>query len=457
MKSTATSNPRRTDTAEVFSFIARVGLVVARIMAIKLRLSAVNADPWGLGVPARPESPIGALTIIKTKPFVVVICPLLAAVIVSTGASPEAWAGSGYTVSGFIEVYERKEAKEGFQDGSQKRELHLSQRTEFNVISDGQFWRIKALYGAKHYSVYSSDGTNVFSYLVQEDETRSRVFSSAPATVVPGRLPVDSTWYVVLPWLAFASKEFLDAQPDLGAVEIPAPWAIALGDPVALAYLAKVDRGTEVPFVPQGVTFYRDAAKLKRLVAGEDFTLGGLGVATKEKFMMEASGILKATPVLEHPDGEFRVLSWMGVGRFQLPQEIELIRYLSPAGTNNHDLLVPLTRFRLYTTNAEVCEVQANVPPPDRPVWVADYRLQNRRYKVRQTMYLIETGAEWKATNDPVVLGLFQAVVEKRASRLFYSRAGVTTVLFVIILLPPLLWLKLKRRRLHSLSLAGNR
>ena len=133
----------------------------------------------------------GQFCLVACRFWVVLILVFFASWRAALGAETdsEIQPARGYSVSGFIEVHDLQQPK----DGLFEREWKISRRTEFEVQAGGRFWRVVARYGPEHYEIYTGDGTNIYSYLVQEQTIRDEGFTTYPATVVPGTLPLNST------------------------------------------------------------------------------------------------------------------------------------------------------------------------------------------------------------------------------------------------------------------------
>jgi len=344
----------------------------------------------------------------------------------------------GYKVSGFIEVHELQPPK----DGISGRDWKQSHRTEFEVQAGGSFWRIVARYGPEHYSVYAGDGTNVYSYLVQEQTIREGGFSANPATVVPGKVPVDSTWYIMLPWLAYCSTDFLDSQKALESVHLPAPWAIGLGDPLAVAFECKVETNDSAPYLVRDVQFFRSTELLEQLLAGEDITVGGQDISSRERYRLEGAKLLKDPSGLSEPEGELIVSAWDKLGSFLIPSDMMLKRYLPQIADTNRTLI---TQFRVVATNIIAEPLLGNLPKPDRALFVADFRLQNREFGIRQLMYPTGHESAWLSTNDPVLLAMFNTAVEAAVNKKHFSRTSVLIAVLTVIVLPAVFWIRQNR------------
>lgn len=296
--------------------------------------------------------------------------------------------------------------------------------TEFTASVSAHRWSIRADYGPNHYSVYACDGTNVYSYLFDH---RTKVHTYLPGTVVRGQYPSDSTWYVTLPWLVYASADWLQQHVAKdGTASLPAIWAIPLGDPLALVYNCKLSINSEEPRTPTAVDFVVDPARLNRVRDGAFEILGSVPENQRDAWLLTARAYQANST-----EARFRVLTFTNIDGSRLAARFELRRYDIMQTNTQDQRLVSLITGSLMAANGH--EGNIGLPKADMPIFVNDFRFNNKADHIDAVKYPI-TNSAWKAFDLPEMAELYKRALANRPRKTSASTMkGLKAAAFLLV------------------------
>src|SRR5262249_39830936 len=142
------------------------------------------------------------------------------------------------------------------------------------------------------------------------------------ATVFEEEFPLDTSYYVTLPWLAYASATYIRDRGTDNKVSIPAIWTLPLSDPLAFIFQCSFDLSQARPAVPVSLEFKPNPDILKEVRAGKFRTVQKLSKTDSDLAVLQVQPYASIDVA-----GEYKVLSMRQIGRFTVPNEFELTRF----------------------------------------------------------------------------------------------------------------------------------
>jgi len=297
---------------------------------------------------------------------------------------------------------------------------------EFDVTVKDDTWLIKATFAKGHYTVYGCDGTTVYSYL--EQETKQSKQTVRPASVTEGAFPLDTSYYVSLPWLAYASAHFIHAYLTNDTINIPAIWAIPLFDPEAFIFQSKPKLSISSPAVPLSLDFEPDPEAISRVINGDCFQAFKPSKSEMDRLKLK---LPRYDPKYVGVVAEYRVLSTIEYSGLLLPETFRLTRYWRTR-TNSEPKVVQ-TIFDGKMLKAELVKDFSPKPTCDHVMAVADFRFRDQNPKIQFIRYPV-TNSEWLPKDDPKLKKLYEAARAKLPKGIMaYEPAMLFMLLFFAI------------------------
>ncbi len=311
---------------------------------------------------------------------------------------------------------------------------------QFDVRVSGNRWEITSTFKKDYYLAYGFDGTNIHSYLEQKEYRQAKHVNYSPASVFEEDYPIDTTYYVTLPWLAYASEHYIKRHSTNGIVKIPAVWAIPMDDPVALIFHSHPEISTARPKVPMSLEFMPDIDEIERVKRGELTSFRRPGKPLADLVQLQ---ILTYDPAM--PAATYQVLSTTQFDGLVLPSEFILTRYWVSKNTNDTFRGKPMSLFRGILEKAELIDHVSGIPQCDHILAVGDYRFAGRAPLVEFIPYMV-TNNQWPAKNDPRLERIFQQEKAKIPAKRF-SQPTVMLFLLVFFSVPAIVWIRARLRK----------
>jgi hypothetical protein len=298
---------------------------------------------------------------------------------------------------------------------------------EFQAAVSNNTWLIKTTYAKGWYEVYGCDGSTIYSYLVDDRFGKNRT-NYVPALVTEGEFPLTTSYYITLPWLAYASASYIRTHFTNGWVNIPALWSIPQSDPTAFILRCRVTLSEGSPAIPMTVDFFPDPAAMDRVRKGEVSTLSILSKSTWDLAILQ---LQLYDPQSTNPVAEYGVLSTREEFGLTLPWEFRLTRYWDKT-----------TKLRTVFSGAafkmEPVHDFSPRPTSERRMWVSDFRFRDAPVLLGFIQYSM-TNSDWHPKDDPGLRQLFTTLQAKH-HRAFgfaaWARSTVMVPLIVFFLLP---------------------
>ena len=318
---------------------------------------------------------------------------------------------------------------------------------QFAVSVDGTAWEITGYFANSNYTVSGCDGTNTFTLLCDNAQTREQ---AQPAWVTPGQYPLDVSWQTAVPWLAFASAAYLDEQTN---DVIPGCWGHPRNEADMWILRSEIKRSADAPFLPLEVNYIVDR-NLQMAAA----TNGNLLSAIPDNEINTA--IFQYRP--EFICGEYRVTATTNWNGLVLPAAFEVKRYY-PKYTPRADYLGPaiIVAFQGRVRGFTSAPLELRIPKTDRLMSISDFRFSKRDVGVDFIRYASSNG-DWPSPQEIKAEDLLRARVasakeslrfflkRKRGNQLSAFRRGFGLLGIGCVLLAPLIFLavnKYKQRK----------
>ncbi len=281
-------------------------------------------------------------------------------------------------------------------------------------------WKITAFYGTNWASGnWRSEicgfGSNVYSVLYDPRVPPGTPF---PGLVTPGWYPLQESFRVTMPWLAYCSAGSLG--PESGGV-LPLPWRHASTDPIAHSALSKTGFSNVSRRFPDWVTWTLDASRMD--VARSNSVLRREGLSDSERIQRSPDFSLhyRAGDLI----GEYQVIEWTDAQGVRIPTRFVLTAYTPLKDTKrgvqgekpraaSKGSSTNMYRCLLFEGRAtEILLTNTLVQPSPVPgvLSVADYRLSNRRLNIDYIQYQGADG-NWKTSVDSQSLALLEARIQ---------------------------------------------
>jgi len=294
-----------------------------------------------------------------------------------------------------------------------------------NIAPDGR-WQIRTDFNTNHYYIIGCDGTNVASYLY---DMRSAKWSTLPGEIVRGTMPVQTTWYVTLPWLVYASQGWLATNTDQGGrAPIPAVWSFAFGDPIASIYRCSVERDSKKPYTPSKVEFLVDPERRSEAEKGNFHLLSTVKEFSKDPWILQAKQHdFTAT------EAEFTVTEYTNVMDLHLPLKFQLLRFFVPPSADPMESKI-CSQFEGSLKSVQIIDTDVGLPKAGLPIYVTDFRLKNETDKIDIIKYFI-TNSAWKADSDPQLNIYYKKALSLRPHKIpVVVSKGMVLVVFVAVI-----------------------
>ena len=341
---------------------------------------------------------------------------------------------------------------------------NTEQKTGFVVSVDDNRWSIKTMFGEGWYSVHGCDGTNI--YAIFYDPHPVSINSKKPVTLpyLPGHItegvyPLDVAYYTTMPWLAFASTDYLES----GTNSLPCFWRIPRSDPMAWIFETKIERSKAPPYLPAQVKFITSIAKLKLATKNPALRLESPSKWEYASRNSDLTGIGEGKV-----GGEFHVIATTNFNGLEIPIEFEGVTYLPKSlikqagasatsaqsvsdGDWTYTNLVFIGRVTRITNSGD----RFYLPLLDKNVSVTDFRFRDSASKVDYLQYAI-TNSTWPSDKDPILVNAFEEKKKHLPQHLprfeteHRGRSFILVIFGLVTFLPILLlvknWLKQKQR-----------
>jgi hypothetical protein len=326
------------------------------------------------------------------------VCLWLALLGISAGLDSQA--GDALYVRGSVKAY----------DFNQTGESNLVLSAQFHVLTGLEdargCWRVATVFGSNHTITFGCDGTNIYDYLLDDTSKEVAALQIAGGTVVPGAYPLNGTWYTVLPWLAFASGEWLERNLNGESVQIPAPWKIPVSDPLAFAYRCEVvrfngNKSVGVTTLPSEIRFYLDRKRLEEIRNGR---IESLTTPNSEELARIQSVV---PPSMSEPEAEFLAKGQRTVGGMAVPAEFSLRRYLVLADRSGLERRILWGAYFGEVEEVKITNAVSFLPEFKRQnLWLTDYRFRDPNGSFDAISYRV-TDQQWPSTNDAVAIAAY--------------------------------------------------
>ncbi len=310
--------------------------------------------------------------------------------------------------------------------------------TTFVVATGVNGWQVRSGFGEGHYSIHGSDGRTVCSVLVDEKASRQFGTKMAAGNVTEGPIPLDTSHYGLLPWLAYASGPYLCANVSRDWATLPAVWTVPLLNPLAQVFRCKIECNDGSPSFPLRVEFFPDLEAIRLIQKGRHPLVAGLDATTRQRYALMAG---KYGTNWLGPEAVFEADGVERRSGLTLPTRFRLTWFSYPPGKSRDPVSEMAREQAVYLGLVEtVTRIEQFEPFPglDRPTSVGDYRFQDRAASVEFIRYTIEDG-RWPAKTDRRLIELFEdRRVKQRHLRL--HRPIVVVGLVVIFFAPLIVW-----------------
>lgn len=340
-------------------------------------------------------------------------------------------------------------------DFNQSGESNLVLRAEFSVLAGmgdakGR-WRATTVFGSNHAITFGCDGTNTYDYLLDDTSKEVAALQIAGGTVVPGSYPLNGTWYTVLPWLAFASGEWIERNADGESVRIPAPWKIPISDPLAFAYRCEMgrsdgDKSSGATMSPSEIRFYLDRTGLEKIRNGK---VESLTTPNPEELARIQSIV---PPNMTEPEAVFTTTRQRTVGGMAVPTEFSMRRYLVLVDRSGQERRILWGAYFGEVVEAYITNVVSFLPEFERQnLWLTDFRFRDPGGSFDAISYKI-SDQQWPSTNDAVALAAYTKWKNDPPTRPKNASRPVRIMILVFLGLSGLvllcwLWLQQKHRK----------
>jgi hypothetical protein len=253
------------------------------------------------------------------------------------------------------------------------------------------------LTNGQHY-VQGGNGRDVFWLFVDERTRTKSNLKTFPGVVCKGPYPLQcTTIFCTLPWLAYCSGAFFQGQEGGLTKGMPAPWRVALVDPLAHIYQTRYTILPGSPGLPQEVTFQPDPAQMAALKSGDLPLLAIIDGSARDSAVVQVASYYA---MIGEPEAVYRVTRTTNYAGRVLPLQFSFDRFAFRRSTNGVMKRIPFGSTRGQVDTIATISALDPLPrsPDDLGISVGDYRFFNRTSFVPFISY-VATNSSW-ITNE---------------------------------------------------------
>lgn len=248
----------------------------------------------------------------------------------------------------------------------------------FEVTVSGDQWQIRSFEQKGFCRETTCDGISIFHFCKANVGPFAKHLRLPPAyrvLVEPGPIPSGGS-SVAIPWLAYASSTVVQTNP----ADLPAPWFNPRVDPNAHAYKAQFRVSANPPYLAESATFVLSQERAAK--AGLSLWLNHEGPSV----LREVDAKWKP----HEPDGfvaeAYKVIGVTNIGDLTLPISFELTIFYPLSDGRSRIIEI----YRGTNVVAKTIGPKKIAPTtPDKPIFVRDFRFQNRDFNVDYLEYLV--------------------------------------------------------------------
>jgi hypothetical protein len=299
-------------------------------------------------------------------------------------------ADQGFQASGHLEITAYK------TDGSPLSNHH----SDFEIEVNGNQWEMTSRQGTGHIIRVGSDGKYVYTVMAYPSTMPLPAKAVPPAIIDSGFYYLSGTPYENVVWYAFASSCVTN---DV----FPAPWLDARHDPIATAFVAKVEKRFDSG-LPAKVQFFVSQSQVQKAATNENL-LAEMPSQVTEHFVnlldKYKNNFLAA---------DYEALDLINVGMMKIPLHFKLRRFTPDYPSGN-----VFEVFDGTVSNWSYSNKTNFAPENFGIVGVTDFRFKNVKNKIDGIRY--QSSNQWFDINNTNLLEIYKRKLERKPQPLLHS------------------------------------